>query len=64
LRRTLDIEAGDDLVFDTTPKGVTVRVVHRQRLGDFLGAVPITRSAMDHADERAAAARHLADRHR
>jgi AbrB family looped-hinge helix DNA binding protein len=62
LRRRLAIEAGDDLVFDETPDGAVVRVVHRRRLGDFLGAVQIN-GAVDHAVERAAAAAKLAERH-
>lgn len=63
LRRRLAIEAGDDLIFDETPAGVTVRVVHRRQLGDFLGALPVAGPAIDHAAERAAAARRLAERH-
>ncbi len=64
LRRRLAIEAGDDLVFDETPDGVAMRVVHRRKLGDFLGAVPIEGEAADHAAERAAAAKKMAERHR
>jgi AbrB family looped-hinge helix DNA binding protein len=62
-RRRLAIEPGDDLVFEETPDGAAVRVVHRRQLGDFLGAVPIE-GAADHAAERAAAATKLAERHR
>lgn len=64
LRRRLAIEAGDDLVFEETADGAAVRVVHRRRLGDFLGAVPIAGAPADHAAERAAAAAKLAERHR
>jgi AbrB family looped-hinge helix DNA binding protein len=64
LRRRLAIEAGDDLVFDETPNGVAMRVVHRRRLGDFLGAVPIKGEAADHAAERLAAAVKMAERHK
>ena len=64
LRRRLAIEAGDDLVFDESSDGVAMRVVHRRKLGDFLGAVPIEGGAADHAAERAAAAKKMAERHR
>ena len=63
LRRRLAIEAGDDLVFEETADGAAMRVVHRRRLGDFLGALPIEGVAADHAAERAAAAKKLAERH-
>ena len=33
LRRRLAIKAGDDLVFEETPDGAAMRVVHRRRLG-------------------------------
>ena len=64
LRRRLDIKAGDDLVFEETADGVAMRVVHRRKLGDFLGAVPIEGAAADHAAERTAAATKMAERHR
>ena len=64
LRRRLAIEAGDDLVFEETPDGAAMRVVHRRKLGDFLGAVPIEGAAADHDAERAAAAQKMAERHR
>ena len=64
LRRRLAIEAGDDLVFEETADGAAVRVVHRRKLGDFLGAVPIGGALADHAAERDAAATKLAERHR
>jgi AbrB family looped-hinge helix DNA binding protein len=64
LRRRLAIEAGDDLVFEETADGAAMRVVHRRRLGEFLGAVPIDGAATDHAGERAAAAKKMAERHR
>ena len=64
LRRRLAIEAGDDLVFEETPDGAAMRVVHRRNLGDFLGAVPIKGAAADHVAERAAAAKKMAERHR
>ena len=41
-----------------------MRVVHRRKLGDFLGAVPIEGAAADHAAERTAAATKMAERHR
>jgi AbrB family looped-hinge helix DNA binding protein len=63
LRRRLAIEVGDDLVFEETPDGVAMRVVHRHKLGDFLGVVPVDGLAADHAAERAVAAKHLAERH-
>jgi bifunctional DNA-binding transcriptional regulator/antitoxin component of YhaV-PrlF toxin-antitoxin module len=62
LRRRLAIEAGDDLVFDETADGVAMRVVHRRRLGDFLGAVPVDGAMADHAAQRAAVAKKLAKR--
>jgi antitoxin PrlF len=64
LRRRLAIEAGDDLVFEETADGAAMRVVHRRRLGDFLGAVPVEGATAGHAAERAAAAKKLAERHR
>lgn len=64
LRRKLAIEAGDDLVFDETPEGVMVRVVHRRKLGDFLGAVPVEGTVTGRDAERAAVAARLAERHR
>jgi len=64
LRRRLDIKAGDDLVFEETADGAAMRVVHRRRLGDFLGAVPVESVVADHAAERAAAAKKMAERHR
>ena len=63
LRRRLGVEAGDDLVFEETPEGAVVRVVHRRALQDYLGALSVPR-ALDHDEERAAAARKLAERHR
>ncbi len=63
LRRRLGVKAGDDLVFEETPEGAVVRVVHRRDLQDYLGALSVPR-AVDHAQERAAAARRLAERHR
>jgi hypothetical protein len=41
-----------------------VRIVHRRDLAAFLGALPIEGEALDHAAERAAAARKLAERRR
>ena len=64
LRRRLAIKAGDDLVFEETADGATMRVVHRRRLGDFLGVLPIEGAALGHAAERAAAAKKMAERHR
>jgi AbrB family looped-hinge helix DNA binding protein len=61
LRRRLAIKAGDDLLFEETADGAAMRVVHRRSLGDFLGAVPIEDVAADHAAERAAAAKELAE---
>lgn len=63
LRRRLGIEAGDDLVFEETPEGTVVRVVHRRDLQDYLGALSVPR-AFDRAQERAAASRKLAERQR
>jgi len=64
LRRRLAIKAGDDLVFEETADGATMRVVHRRRLGDFLGVLPIEGAALGHAAERATAAKKMAERHR
>lgn len=63
LRRRLAIEAGDDLVFDVTAAGVVVHVIHRRRLSDYLGALPVEGEAAGHAAERAVAAKKLAERH-
>jgi bifunctional DNA-binding transcriptional regulator/antitoxin component of YhaV-PrlF toxin-antitoxin module len=63
LRRRLGVEAGDDLLFEETPEGAVVKVVHRRALQDYLGALSVPR-ALDRAQERAAASRKLAERHR
>jgi AbrB family looped-hinge helix DNA binding protein len=45
VRRALDIEQGDDLIFDLAPdRSVNLRVVKRKRLSDLYGALPATRS--------------------
>ena len=44
IRRALDIEQGDDLIFDLAPdRSVNLRVVKRRRLSDLYGALPATR---------------------
>jgi AbrB family looped-hinge helix DNA binding protein len=44
IRRALDIEQGDDLVFDLAPdRTVNLRVVKRRRLSELYGALPATR---------------------
>jgi len=40
-----------------------VHVVHRKKLGDHLGALPVEGEVAGHAAERAAAARGLVERH-
>lgn len=62
VRRELSISEGDDLEFETTPEGVTVRVVHRRALASFLGALSVDEVLPDHAAERRAAARKRAER--
>jgi len=60
VRRELSIAEGDDLEFEPTEEGLTVRVVHRRPLASFLGALPVSRVLPDHAAERRAAARRRA----
>jgi AbrB family looped-hinge helix DNA binding protein len=44
IRKALDIEQGDDLLFEVdSPKAVRVCVVKRQRLSDLRGALRATR---------------------
>lgn len=43
VRRALDIEQGDDLIFEVSPdQTARVRVVKRQRLSDLYGALRAT----------------------
>lgn len=44
VRKALDIETGDDLVFEMTPEGARVRVRKRPRLSDLYASLPATRS--------------------
>jgi len=62
VRRELGIREGDDLEFETTPDGATLRVVHRRLLTSFLGAIPVDEVLPSHAAEREIAARNLAER--
>lgn len=62
MRRELSIVAGDDLEFETTPDGLTIRVVHRRALASFLGALSVGHVLPDHAAERRAAAGQRAKR--
>ena len=48
-------------MIEETADRAAVRVVYRRRLADFLGAVPIEGAAADHAVERAAAAKKIAE---
>ena len=44
IRKELAIERGDDLVFELAPdRTLRVRVIKRQRLSDFYGALPAAR---------------------
>jgi len=44
IRKELAIEQGDDLIVELAPdRSMRVRVVKRQRLSDFYGALPATR---------------------
>ena len=63
LRRRLQIECGDDLVFADAPDGVTLRVVHKKRLSEYRGVLAIEGDALDHGEERRRAADALAARH-
>jgi hypothetical protein len=62
VRRELSISEGDDLEFETTLAGVTLRVVHRRPLASFLGALSVAEVLSDHAAERRAVARKRAER--
>jgi AbrB family looped-hinge helix DNA binding protein len=45
VREALEIEQGDDLVFElTSRRSVELRVVKKRKLSDFLGALPAARS--------------------
>lgn len=44
IRRALDIEAGDDLLFELVPDGVRVRVRKRRGLTSLYRALPATRA--------------------
>ena len=63
LRRRLQIESGDDLVFADAPDGVTLRVVHKRRLSEYRDVLAIEGDALDHGEERRRAADALAARH-
>lgn len=44
VRKALDIEQGDDLLFELTPShSVELRVVKRRKLSELFGALPATR---------------------
>jgi AbrB family looped-hinge helix DNA binding protein len=44
VRKALDLEQGDDLIFEVTPsRSVELRVVKRKRLSELFGALPATR---------------------
>lgn len=43
IRRALDIEPGDDLLFDLGADGTRVRVRKRTRLSSLYGALPASR---------------------
>ncbi len=64
VRRELGIREGDDVEFETTPDGATLRVVHRLPLTSFLGAIPVDEALPSHAAEREIAAKRLAERRR
>jgi AbrB family looped-hinge helix DNA binding protein len=61
VRRELAIAEGDDLEFETTREGVTLRVVHRRPLASFLGALNVAEVLPDHAAERRLAATRRAE---
>jgi AbrB family looped-hinge helix DNA binding protein len=62
VRRELSIAEGDDVEFESTPTGVSLRVVHRRPLASFLGALSVGEVLPDHATERRIAARKRAER--
>ncbi len=64
LRKSLGVGTGADLEFEETAGGTVVRVVHRQHLAEYLGALRTSVRFPDHAAERRAAARRLAERGR
>jgi AbrB family looped-hinge helix DNA binding protein len=44
IRRQLDLQPGDDLIFEVDQGNVSVRALHRRRASDFRGSLPATRS--------------------
>lgn len=64
VRRSLSIVEGDDLEFETTSGGASLRVVHRRPLASYLGALKVEKVLPDHAAERREAAKRLAERRR
>jgi antitoxin PrlF len=45
VRRALEIEPGDDVVFELTSRhSAELRVIERRKLSDLFGALPATRS--------------------
>lgn len=43
VRKHLDLEQGDDLVFEIEPEGVRLRALKRRLLSALFGALPATR---------------------
>lgn len=44
VRKALDIEVGDDVLFDLALEGARLRVRKRSRLSDLYGSLPATRA--------------------
>lgn len=63
VRKALDIEQGDDLVFELGSGGTArLRVVKRRRLSDLFGSLPATRPFPGKEAVRAAVGRKLGAR--
>jgi AbrB family looped-hinge helix DNA binding protein len=59
IRRALEIDAGDDVLFDLTPEGARVRVRKRARLTDLYRSLPVSRPYPGKVQVRAEAGRAL-----
>ena len=62
VRKAMDIDQGDDLIFEvTSEQSVRLRVVKRRSLSDLYGALPATRPFPGKEEVRDAAGRDLGE---
>jgi AbrB family looped-hinge helix DNA binding protein len=64
IRRALDIEPGDELLFDLDGEGTRVQVRKRTRLTSLFGALPATRPFPGKAEVRKEVGQGLGERRR